>query len=105
MTEAEPLRFEVRVKPGARRVHLGGTWGDHDALVIAVTERAADGAANLAVLDLLSKALKVRKHKLRIVQGMRHRSKLIEIADPPRHAAMRLERWRTLGNERQQPSR
>lgn len=95
MPGAAPFRFEVRVRPGSRRVDIGGTWGDGDALVVAVTERAVDGMANKAVLELLAKALKVRRHKLRIVHGLGHRTKVIEISDPPAHVEPRLERWRT----------
>jgi len=91
----DTLRFEVRAKPGARSTSVGGTWGDTGALNVAVPEKAVDRKANDAVLDLLATVLKVRKRQLSIVHGVTHRTKVIEVTDPPPGTAELLDSWRT----------
>jgi hypothetical protein len=84
------VRFEIRVKPRARADHVGGTWGPDDALVVAVQAPAVDGRANAAAADALAEALAVPRRSVRIVRGDRHRTKLIELTDPPDGIAARL---------------
>ena len=80
-----PTRFAVRVKPGARRTAVGGTWPGTlgPALVVAVTAPAVDGRANDAVRTALATALDVPERAITIVVGTRSRDKIVEIADPP----------------------
>ena len=73
-----PLTVAIRVRPGASRTAVGGRYGD-DALVVAVTERAVDGAANRAVLAAAARAFCVGTRDVEILSGMRGRSKLIRI--------------------------
>ncbi|MFV0257351.1 MAG: DUF167 domain-containing protein [Acidimicrobiales bacterium] len=89
-----PTRFEIRVKPGSSAASVGGTWGEGDALVVAVTAPAVDGRANDAVLKLLASVLEVRKRQLSIVRGATHRSKVVEVDDPPPGLQDRLARCR-----------
>ncbi|NNE94691.1 MAG: DUF167 domain-containing protein [Acidimicrobiales bacterium] len=91
---ADSLRFEVRVRPRARSTSVGGTWGPADALVVSVTDPAVDGRANRAVLKLLASALHVRPRQLSIASGAHHRSKVIELSDPPPGTRDRLEHLR-----------
>ena len=90
----DSVRFEVRVKPGAKGSSVGGTWGEGRALNVSVHERAVDSRANTAVVELLATVLKVKKHQLSIVSGHVHRTKLIEVVNPPEGIAERLEWWR-----------
>lgn len=80
-----PTRFAVRVKPGARRTTVGGTWPGTlgPALVVAVTAPAVDGRANDAVRKALATALDVPERDITIAVGTRSRDKIVEIADPP----------------------
>lgn len=83
------LRFGVRVKPGARRVAVGGRWAGNaagDALVVAVAAPAVEGKANEAVRDALAAAFGVRRRDVAIVTGERGRDKVVEVAggDPAR---------------------
>ncbi len=91
---SEPIRFEIRLKPGASGSSVGGTWGDNRALNVSVTERAIDDKANAAALELLATVLKTRKHQLSIVTGHRYRTKVVELVDPPAGTLARLEAWR-----------
>ena len=75
-----PLRFGVRVKPGARRAGVGGRWAG-DALVVAVAAPAVEGRANEAVRAALATAFAVRRRDVTIVTGTHGRDKVVEIAD------------------------
>ena len=82
---AAQFTVAVRAKPGARRAAVGGSWGDPPQLVVAVSARAVDGAANSAVVAALADAFGVAKSQVRIVRGQRSRSKVVAVeADPVR---------------------
>jgi uncharacterized protein (TIGR00251 family) len=76
---SEPLRFAVRVKPGARHESVGGRWAT-DALVVAVAAPAVEGKANEAVRRALASAFGVRRQDVTIVTGERGRDKIVEVA-------------------------
>jgi uncharacterized protein YggU (UPF0235/DUF167 family) len=82
---AEPRRVAVRVRPGASRTRVGGSYGEGDSarLVVAVSARAVDGTATAAALVALSDALGVRPWQVTLVSGATSRDKLVEILDPP----------------------
>lgn len=73
------LRVAVRVRPGASRAAVGGRYGA-DQLVVAVAERAVDGAANRAVIAALAAAFAVRRTDVEIVGGRTARSKTVTVA-------------------------
>ncbi|WP_245889198.1 DUF167 domain-containing protein [Knoellia remsis] len=78
----------VRVKPGASRTAVGGSYGpagEHGyagepALVVAVTERAVDGAATAAVLRAVATAFGVRPRQVTLLSGATSRTKVLEVA-------------------------
>jgi uncharacterized protein len=79
------VRFAVRVKPGAARTSVGGRWStlNGDALIVAVSARAIEGQANVAVRRALAEAFGVRARDVVIVSGERSRDKIVEVdADP-----------------------
>lgn len=88
-----PARLSVRVRPGASRTRVGGRYGAGPAspLVVAVTARAVEGAANAAVLGAVAAALGVRPRQVTLVVGRTNRDKVLQIADPPPDLAARLE--------------
>ncbi len=70
-------RIAVRVAPRASRDAIVGV---HDgALKVALTAPPVEGAANVALVRLLAKALGVAKGDVRLVQGDRSRDKIVEI--------------------------
>ena len=71
------MRISVRVRPGASRTGVGGSYGD--ALVVAVTAPAADGRATAAALAAFAAAFGVRPRAVRLVRGATSRTKLIEV--------------------------
>lgn len=75
------FRFTVRVKPGASRTHVGGSYGEPAALIVAVNEQPVDGKANEAVVAALAKALDVKKADLAVVAGHTGRTKIVECSD------------------------
>jgi uncharacterized protein len=75
------VRFAIKVKPGAKKEHVGGLHGD--ALIVAVTAPPVDGKANDAVRKALAKAFGIRRQDVVIVAGERGRDKVVELPDDP----------------------
>ncbi|HJP77163.1 MAG TPA: DUF167 domain-containing protein [Pseudonocardiaceae bacterium] len=78
-------RFAVRVKPGAAKQSVGGSYpGPHGpALIVAVTAPAVDGKANEALRKALADALNIRRAELEIAHGSHGRDKIIAVEAPP----------------------
>jgi uncharacterized protein len=93
---AGAARFPIRVKPGARRDAVGGSWDGPlgEALIVAVAAPAVGGKANDAVRKALAKELGVRYRQVVIARGERSRDKLVEVAAAPADLAERLARLR-----------
>ena len=71
------VRISVRVQPRASRNEVAGLHGD--ALKVRVTAPAIEGAANDALIDLLSTTFGVSRRDVTIVAGATSRSKIVEI--------------------------
>jgi len=73
----EGVRFAIRVSPRASRDAIGGA---HDgALKVRTRAPPVDGAANAALVKLLSKRLRVPRSAVRIVAGESSRNKRVEV--------------------------
>ena len=68
----------IRVRPGASRTRVGGSYGD--ALVVRVAPRAVDGAATEAALVAVARALGVRRRDVTLVTGATSRDKVVEVS-------------------------
>lgn len=79
----------MRVRPGASRTRVGGSYGEPAILVVAVTDPASDGRANAAVVRALADALGVPKSRVAIVRGHSSRTKAIAVTDAPADLAAR----------------
>ncbi len=86
---AAGLRVTVRVRHGASRQAVGGRYG-HDALVVAVTARAVEGAATRAVLAAVAGAFGVRSRDVVLVTGEHSRTKIVAITGEPASLGRRL---------------
>lgn len=75
----------VRVKPGAGRTQVGGTYPGPlgKALVIEVKAPAVDGAATEAARRALAKALGVPISCVSLRSGQRSRDKLFRLSPAP----------------------
>ena|SRR5258707_15874882 len=69
------VTLSVRVSPRASQNEV--TVDEAGALVVRTTSPPADGAANKAVIKLLSDALRVSKSSIRIKSGETSRSKVL----------------------------
>lgn|SRR2546423_3772746 len=72
------VEIEIRVIPRAKKSAFGGERDG--ALVVRVAAPPVEGAANDAVVDLFSSALRVPRRAIRIISGERDRNKRIAIA-------------------------
>ena len=84
----DSVRVPVRVQPGASRTVVAGHRDG--VLVVRVTARAVEGAANRAVVSAVAEALDVRPRQVAVVLGSHHRDKVLEVTDPPEDLAVRL---------------
>lgn len=91
----DPARLAVRVQPGASRTHVGGHR--EGVLLVRVSARAVEGAANRAVVDAVATALRVRRRQVRVVRGERARDKLLEVTEPPADLSARVDSLRDGG--------
>ncbi|HZB30433.1 MAG TPA: DUF167 domain-containing protein [Streptosporangiaceae bacterium] len=85
------MRVAIRVRPGAARTRVGGTYGGDAAsgggggaaggaaLVVKVAARAVDGKATEAALAAVAAALGVRRGDIRLVSGATSRDKVVEV--------------------------
>lgn len=84
----------IKVTPRSLASGIGG-WrrgaDGREELEIRVTEAPADGAANEAVVKLLSKALGIRRAEVRIISGAASRHKRIAIPFALDEARRRLD--------------
>lgn len=70
-------RLAVRLSPRASREEIAGER--EGVLLVRVTAPPVDGAANEALVRLLSKRLRVAKGAVRIVSGDTSRTKTVEV--------------------------
>lgn len=82
----------IRVKPGASRTTVGGSYhGPHGvALVVSVNAPPVDGRATEAALRAVAAALGVRAADVSLRLGGSSRDKLVEVANPPADLAERM---------------
>ena len=88
------FKLAIRVKPGAARARVGGSYGDAGALVVAVTERAVDGRATAAALKAVARVLGVPRSAVTLLTGALSRDKVLLVQDPPADLAARLDALR-----------
>ena len=71
--------YSVRVKPGSKKGPLVEA-DEGGGLTVYVRERAVDGKANEAVIDLLAQHFGVPKSRVVIARGQSSRTKLVKIS-------------------------
>lgn len=91
---ADAVKLPIRVKPGAARARVGGSYGDAGALVVAVTERAVDGRATEAALRAVAKALGVPRSAVTLLHGATSREKVLLVQGEAAELAARLDALR-----------
>jgi uncharacterized protein len=75
--DGDDVLLSIRVVPRGGKNAVDGVRGD--ALLIRVTAPPEDGKANAAVIEVLSRALKIAKSRIRIERGEISREKLLRI--------------------------
>ena len=74
----DTVRFSVRLQPRASKNEIVGLQGT--SLKVRVTAPPVEGMANDALVELLSKALKISRRNVCIVSGNSSRTKVVEIS-------------------------
>lgn len=72
------MRITVSVKPGSTKGPLVEEGAD-GALTIFLKQRAVDGAANTALIEVIAKHFKVRKADVEIESGFTSRIKRVRV--------------------------
>ena len=72
------MRYTVLVKPGSKKGPLVEGQSD-GSLIVYVRERAVDGAANGAVIEVLASHFGVRKSSVQIESGFTSRIKRVQV--------------------------
>ncbi len=70
-------RLRLRVIPGAARSGIAGRHGE--AWKLRIAQAPERGKANIAVLDLLSSALRVSRKQIELVRGESARDKVVTV--------------------------
>lgn len=73
ISDAHGLLLPVRAQPGARKAGVIGVQAG--ALKVAVTAPPEDGKANKALVELLRKALGLKRSQIELVSGKTSRDK------------------------------
>jgi uncharacterized protein len=92
----EGLRLRVRLTPRAGRAGPEGLVELPDgrcALRVRVSSPPVDGAANAALGDLLSRALRRPRSTVRLLAGHTSRLKTLALDGPAEELAARMEAW------------
>ncbi|EMO53372.1 DUF167 domain-containing protein [Leptospira noguchii] len=71
------MKLTVHVKPNSKKVFFRKE--EDGVLTIAVREPALEGKANEAVIESISKEMKIPKSKIRILSGEKNKKKIIEV--------------------------
>ena len=74
------MQISVRVKPGSSKGPLVESTGD-GGLTVYLKQRAVDGAANDALIEVLAKHFGVAKRDVEIVSGHTARLKRIRVSE------------------------
>lgn len=72
------MLINLRVLPRSSKNEVVGQMAD-GTLKIKLTAAPVDGAANDALIKLLSKHFNVAKNKITILKGLRNKNKVVEI--------------------------
>lgn len=72
------MLIKVRVLPRSAKNEIAGEMAG-GALKIKLTAPPVDGAANEALIKLLSEEYKVPKSRVRIVKGLKGKNKVVEV--------------------------
>ena len=72
------MKIQVKVKPNSRTEEVTQESG---SFIVKVKDPPREGKANLAVVRLLAEHFSVSRSQVRILSGLRSRSKVIEVAE------------------------
>ena len=69
--------LKIKVKPGSGKQEI--TKISNEGYTISLKQKAEDNKANIELIKLLKKYLKVNSNNLNIIKGLRSRNKIIEV--------------------------
>lgn len=75
------LQLRLRVKPGASKARQGILEVTDEAIELCVAAPPRDGAANKAVIQVLSAAMGIPRSRFAFASGMKGGDKIVTVAD------------------------
>jgi uncharacterized protein YggU (UPF0235/DUF167 family) len=84
------VRLTIRVRPGSSTTAVGGRYDGGTTLVVRVTPPAVDGRATEAALRAVAQAFSVAPRSVRLVSGVRGRTKILDVSGDDHELARRL---------------
>jgi uncharacterized protein len=69
--------LKIKVKPGSGKQEI--TKISNDEYLVSLKQRAEDNKANIELIKLLKKYLKVEVGDINIIKGLKSKNKIIEI--------------------------
>ena len=73
----EETKLKIKLIPNSPKNQIIGFMGD--VLKIKITAPPVDNKANKALIEFLSKELKIAKSKIEIIKGQKSRNKVLKI--------------------------
>lgn len=71
------MKISIHIKPSSKKP--GIEILSETEWIVRVKEQAIEGKANAAMIDAIAEKLKIPKSKVKLLQGMKSKNKIVEI--------------------------
>lgn len=74
------MRYTIIAKTGVKRPE-SVQEADNGALIVTTHSKPMDGEANKSIITLLSRFLNIPKTRIKIISGIKSKTKIVEVLD------------------------
>ncbi len=71
------MKISIQIKPGSKKI--GVEIISETEWIVRVKEPPIEGKANAAMIEAIAEKLKIPKSKVKLLQGMKSKNKIVEI--------------------------